>query len=251
MSAVVNYEKAMLDQPLGVREKFLGDPNRWRLVVDGVEYPPGTDFSFTSPPFGAVQSVVVLKPDGTPAFDRPIYTEAPHVHVVVWGEGADGRFYYGMVEQDRPHADQPGADNYGKDGHGPVRFLHLIMGFTEKAATGRFETPEAASLREAAQEGGTGSAVIAIEKYEPGHIASPSFTSTWGGVTAIQVDLEKLQTPIPDPNEPINGVFFIEGHDLLRIIKNGQNETGAFTGVCTSNSALLLHWANHPEQFPV
>lgn len=249
MSATVSYDGARQGQDLGLWQKFISDPNRWVLTVGGNEFPPGTDFSFASK-FGEVRSAVVLKDDGTPAFDRPEYTEAPFMQTIVWGKGEDGKYYFGMVDQARPHADAPGEEMRGIDGHEPVRFLHCIMGFNEKTATGKFETPEQAAAREAHEEGGAGSAVIATENYAPGHNPSPSFTPTWGGVAGVEVDLGKLQKPIPDPEEPINGVYFIEGGKLLSMLKSGQSEQGAYTGVSTSLSALMLHFAHHPEQFP-
>jgi hypothetical protein len=236
MSTTNSYAEAKSGQSDGKWKDFVENPNRWILKVGGKKFPPGTDFSFKSR-FGEVRSAVVMNDDGTPAFDRPEYVEAPFMQVVTWGKGSDGHYYYGMVDQERPHADQPGEHEI--DGHKPVRFFHVIMGFNEKAATGKFESTEQAAKREG------------VEVYKPGHNPSPSFTPTWGGVAAIEVDLEKLEKPVPDPQEPINGVYFIEGSKLLDIIKKGQSATGAYTGVCTSLSALLLHWAHHPEQFPV
>ncbi len=247
MSATLSYAKALEGQTAEVVKAFLENPNRWKAVIDGKEFPVGTDFMITSR-FGSVRSAVTMNADGTPAFDRPEYVEAPFVQVVTWGRGRDGKYYYGVVDQDRPPADQPG--NPGVHGHKPVRCRHVIMGFNEKAATGKFETPEDAAAREAHEEGGaTKSAVRAVVTYPFGHNPSPSFTPTWGDVVAVEVDLEKLEKPIPDPSEPINGVYFIEGSKLLEMIRHGQAD-GAYTGVCTSLSALMIHWAHHPEQFP-
>jgi hypothetical protein len=252
MSATVSYSDAKKLVPAGKWDdwlKFINDPNRWRLSVGDVEFPAGTDWSFKSR-FGEVKSAVVLKDDGTSAFDRPEYTEAPFMQTIVWGKGDDGLYYYGFVDQSRPHADEPGEERQGKDDHPAVRFFHCVMGFNEKAATGKFETPEQAAAREAHEEAGAGSAVIEVENYAPGHNPSPSFTPTWGGVVGVEVDLKKLQKPIPDPEEPINGLYFVEGGKLLAMIKKGRSDQNAYTGVSTSLSALLIHWAHHPEQFP-
>jgi hypothetical protein len=242
MSATVPYSQAKTNQS----HEVYG----WKLTVEGVEYPVGTDFSISSVR-GSVQSAVVLKNDGTPLFDRPVYTETPFAQVVIWGKGADGKFYFGMVEQERPHADMPGAENYGVNGHKPVRFLHVVMGFNEKSATGKFETPEETAKREAHEESGTSkSAVLNVETHPFGHNPSPSFTSTWGNVISMEIDLKKVGKPITDENESINGVYFIEAHRLLEMIAGGQSNTGAYTGVSTSLSALMIHFARHPEQFP-
>ncbi|MBI4120939.1 MAG: hypothetical protein HY457_01650 [Parcubacteria group bacterium] len=250
MSAVKSYALARACVSPAEWEKFINDPNRWQLTVDGKQLPKGTDFALTSK-FGEVRSAVVVGPDGKPSFDRPLYREAPFVQTVTWGLGADGRYYFGMVEQVRPHADMPGAEAYNVDGHKPVPFLHVIMGFSEKAATGKFETPEQAATREASEEGGASeSAVVGVEVYPVGHNPSPSFTPTWGAVVAVQVNLRKLEKPIPDPEEPINGVYFIEVGRLLAMVRSGKSDTGAYTGVSTSLSALFIHLAHHPEQWP-
>ena len=185
--------------------------------------------------------------DGSPKFDRPTYVEVPFAQAVVWGEGSDGRIYFAMVEQERPHADVPGK--YSENGHPAVLFSHVPMGFSAKNIAGRFETGVQTALREADEEAGTACAVVGVEDYGL-HNPSPSFTATWGGVAGIQVNLAKLGGPVPDPDEPIAGVYFVEASALLAMIVKGKSERGAHTGVATSLSALMIHFAHHPEHFP-
>ena len=224
--------------------------NTKNIEVIATKYSVGSVLCFISPK-GEVRLPVVAGAEGKPVFGRPGFREKPFVQVVLWAKGADRKVYFGMVEQERPQADMPGAENYAIDGHPPVRFLHIVMGSCERLPSGWFESPEQASMREACEEAGVSkSAVISVNVHPFGHNPSPSFTSTWGSVVSIQVDLEKLGQPIPSPDESINGVFFIEAGSLLKMIASGQSETGAYTGVSTSLSALMIHFAWHPEHFP-
>ncbi len=251
MSATWSYELALSRCTTEQEwDGFINNDRRWRLIVEEEEQPLGTDFRITSR-FGEVRSAVMMTPDRRPILDRPVYKETPFTQVVLWAKGTDNKIYFGMVEQERPHADEPGAENYGVNGHLPVQFLHVVMGFNEKSATGKFETDKQAAARESGEEAGVHeSAIIGVEIHPFGHNPSPSFTSTWGSVVSIQVDLGRIGQPIPNPQEPINGVFFIEAHKLLEMIAVGQSDTGAYTGVSTSLSALMIHFASHPEHFP-
>lgn len=246
MSATVSYAKARELLSADEWTSFIQNPNRWRIEVDGQQLPPGTDFAIRSK-FGAVMSAVVLQPNGA-SFDRPLYVEAPFGQHVLWYKADNGRIYFGLVEQPRPHADDP--EHPGADGHVPIRCLNVVMGFDEKTATGKFETPEEAARRETGQEAGTASAIIGSTEFLGVHNPSPSFTKQWGNVTSTQVDLKRLEKPIPDPDEPINGVYFIEAGELLKMIAGGTSEAGAYLNTCTSLSALLVHFAHHPDHWP-
>lgn len=245
MSATVPYAEARRRLSAEDWKNFVENPNRWGLKVGDQEFPPGTDFVFASR-FGEVRSAVVIQPGGA-SFDRPEYTEAPFMQTIVWGQ-KDGMVYIGMVEQARPHADEP--DKHGEDGHDPVLFMHCPMGFNEKAATGKFETPEEAAKREAGEEMGVRK-ILGTEKVLCGHNPTPSFTPTWGGVAFVQVDLDAIIPPEQSLEEPIAGTYFIEAGELLEMIASGKSPRGAYTGVSTSLSALMLFFAVHPEYFPL
>lgn len=244
MSAIIGYAQAQAKASAADWEAFIADPNRWRLTVNGEDFPPGTDFTFSSK-FGSVSSAVVMQ-SGKPAFDRPEYTEAAFVQAIVWGRKGD-HVYIGMVEQYRPHADQPGSP--GVDGHEPVLFMHCPMGFAEKAITGKFESAAEAAQRESGEEIGVRK-VLNVYTVPFGHNPSPSFTPTWGGVVLVEVDLDAIRQPEQPLNEPIAGTYFVEVGELLQTLAHGKSPRGAYSGVSTSLSALMLFFATYPQYWP-
>ena len=122
----------------------------WSVDINGVTFPTGTVARIWHPTFGSVEHDVVMKPDGTPAFDRPRYHEAPFGQTVLWGKGADGKTRLGFIAQERPHADAPGNKNYGKENQ-PVLFLTCVMGFKD-VMRGKVESDLAAARREVSEE---------------------------------------------------------------------------------------------------
>lgn len=211
----------------------------WRLIVNGAEMPHDAHWRVESR-FGSVELVVV---DGKTPFDRPEYREAPFAQAVVWGRDRQGKVRVALVDQRRPHADAPGQYLQPCE---PVLFRHVPMGFANKLVEG-FETGAEAAKREAGEEVGV-SKILSIVEVPFGHNPSPSFTPTWGGVAFIEVDLSQIIAPEENPNEPIEGRYWMLVADLLSAIKSGKSDdTGAYLGVATSLSALMLFFAHFPQ----
>ena len=104
----------------------------WKLRVrhlDGrvEELPNGTDWEAVSR-FGTVRSAVVTNPDGSPAFDRPRYDEAPNINAVAWGrDKKTGEIKIGIISQVRPH-----ADNVFEETDQPMTFESVPVGFMDE-----------------------------------------------------------------------------------------------------------------------
>ena len=253
MSAIVTYGEAKKLASPEDWQKFLdaknpkGMPYRWQLEVNGQPLPLGTDWAVTSP-FGTVCSAVALKSDGkTIDFDRPLYVESDFIQAIGFAIDDDGDCRIAMVEQLRPHADDP--DEGDADGHPPVLFRHCVMGFNDSKVKGMFESAAQAAARELGEEVGAFQP-IGQEMAPFGHNPSPSFTAKWGDVGFFQydwADILKLKKPEQSPDEEIMGRYWPKLQDLLGQIASGKSETGAYVNVSTSNSALLMFLAAHPE----
>jgi 8-oxo-dGTP pyrophosphatase MutT (NUDIX family) len=233
--------------------EFFTSPNRWRIVVD--EHLPqgaaGVDWKCVSR-FGSVESAVVLRPDGTLSFDRPLYREAPNVNCVVWGKDADGVARFAVIRQPRPHADDPEAPDPMKD-HDPVIFGQIPMGFLEaifgKGSAPRFENMRDAAVREAREEVGA-SVVLNVERPDcPWHNPNPTFVATWSDLHFVEVDIEALESVGRDRDELIYSVEFITFAELRKRIAEGKDEQGAVYRMCTANSAWFIFFCCHPELF--
>ncbi len=219
------------------------------------EGPDGTqttckDFRVSSP-YGSVESAVVVNEEGAPIFDRPIYREAPNVHAVVYGRDTEGKIRAAVISQPRPHADdptQPGND------HPPVVFGQTPMGFllSKIAGNGNIvptETGAVGAVREAGEETG---AQVVIKVTQPKYAfinPNPTFVATWGELYFIEVDLSRIERLKPDHTEPIFSAEYLPVPELLRRIREGQDEKGAVYRMGVSLGDWMIFFATHPEFF--
>ncbi|MEK7612694.1 MAG: NUDIX domain-containing protein [Patescibacteria group bacterium] len=248
MAATVSYTAALAGQPVEVAEKFLSDPNRWKVTVAGKVQPIGTDVVIEGR-FGSIKTAVVMNADGTPSFDKPIVYEAPATNIVAWGIGKDGKARIGVIRQPRPHADDP--LNQWKDGHAPVVIGQLPMGYLDKLAGGKFETPEAGAVREVGEETGA-TAVLNVERPKcPWHNPNPTFVGSWTDLLFVKVDLDKVEALKADHSEPIYSAEYIPVPELLRRIREGRDAESAYYRMATANSLWFVFFATHPELWEV
>ena len=221
----------------------------WSVDINGVTFPTGTVARIWHPTFGSVEHDVVMKPDGTPAFDRPRYHEAPFGQTVLWGKGADGKTRLGFIAQERPHADAPGNKNYGKENQ-PVLFLTCVMGFKD-SVRGKVESDLAAARREVSEEVAKKALILSEWEHLNGHNPSPSFTSTWGAATALQVDLASLVDADDDPAEPIAGRFWLTVSEWKMAVAFGYLKLAdgrkAYTCYDVSVATVQMFLCAHPE----
>lgn len=248
MSAIRSYEDALRGQPKSVTKAFLDNPDRWKIIIDGNEMPQGTDVEISSP-YGSFKTAVVMNEDGTPGFDRPIVYEAPGTSLVAWGRAKDGTVRIAVILQQRPHADDP--KNQWKDNHVPVVFGQTPMGYLDKLTGGKLETPEAGAVREAGEEAGA-TAVLRTERPKcPWQNANPTFVGSWMDLVFVEVDLSKVEELKFDKKEPIYSAEYVTVPELLRRIREGKDEKGAYYRMGISNSIWLIFFATHPELWDV
>jgi hypothetical protein len=208
----------------------------------------GLDTRIASPRFGTVETAVVVNDKGEPQFDRPFYQEAPCGQFPVWGYGADGKVRFGLIVQARPHADAPGPENFGKPNE-PVFFLTCSMGFRDQIR-GKLETELVTARREVTEE--IGKAVILSEwKHSIGINPSPSFTSTWVDICALQVDLSTVIPAKHDPAEMIAGRYWLSVAEYLKAVAVGFFTTPegkvAYPAFGSSNCAMFAFLCAHPR----
>ncbi len=232
-----------------VLKQFPDFKHGWSVDINGVTQPSGTVARIWHPTFGSVEHDVVMKPDGTPAFDRPRYHEAPFGQTVLWGRGADGKVRLGFIAQERPHADAPGNDSYGKE-NAPVMFLTCVMGFKD-SIRGKVESDLAAARREVSEEVAKEALILSEWVHVTGHNPSPSFTSTWGAANALEVDLASLVEADVDPNEPIAGRYWLRIAEWKMavamgyfILKDGKK---AYTCYDVSVATIQMFLSAHPD----
>lgn len=244
MAATKSYRDALAEMSDEARSKFLKNPNRWKIEVGGFLQPPGTDVRISSP-FGEVRTVVVMNDDGTPAFDRPDYREAPATNLVVYGIEDDGTVKIAALSQYRPHADDP--FNQGVDGHKAVLIGQVPQGFLDKMGGGKLETPEEGGLREAGEEAGA-QGFISVERPKiPWQNNNPSHERGWIDVLFIKVDLKRIEALRHDKKEPIYAANYVTVKELFRLIREGRGEDGALFRACNSNSTWMIFFATYPE----
>ena len=248
MAATKSYQEALAALSEDDREKFLSNPNRWRVLINGEALPPGTDVRIEGR-FGSAETVVVMHNDGTPNFDRPNYAEAPATNIVGWGRDADGEVRMAVIRQPRPHADQLGQPS--TDGHAPVLFGQVPMGFLDKVLGGDFETPEEGATHEMQEETGA-TAILRIERpMVPWQNPNPSFVKSWVHLLFVEVDLQKVEALKASRSEPIYSAEYVTVDVLLERIRVGRDEHGAEYRSAISNSIWLIFFATHPELFRV
>lgn len=241
MSATTRYSEIAL----GLKARFLdkqSSANRWRLSINGAPIPIGTDWKAESP-FGSIETAVVLKPDGSPAFDRPVSREAPNVNIIAWGRDNRGEVKIGIIRQPRPHADDPVSRQ--KAGHAPVLFGQIPMGFIDRG-----EGLERAAARETEEETGA-SAVLRVRRpKQPFHNPNPTHIASWSDLLFVEVDLDKIAAIRANSDEVILSVDYISIKELLSRVANGLDEAGAYYRMCTANSALFIFFCTYPELWP-
>lgn len=220
--------------------------NNWILEVNGKQLPPGIDWRVKSR-FGSIEPAVVVDNNGNPLFDKPSYSEAPGVVIVVWGRDAVGEVKIAVIHQPRPHADDPEDVSSSKE----VVFGQLPMGFLDKlVGKEEMEHFTDAAKREAGEEAGA-SVIRAVETPAcPYQNASPSFVRTWSNICFIEVDLQKIVERKEDATEPIYKVEYISVKELIRRVREGKAD-GAVYRMATANSLWFIFFCCHPELFVV
>ncbi len=219
----------------------------WTLRVkhlDGriEELPPGTDWEAISR-FGSVRSAVVANPDGSPAFDRPRYDEAPNINVIAWGKDKKGEIRIGIISQARPHADNVFDTKDTK----PMVFEQVPMGFLDKVVgrdqIERLEHAGEGAVREAGEETGVFSVKdISYPEY-PNNYPNPTFVGTTSNVVFVEVDLDQIDKHKIDRSEQIFSAEYIPLRKLLEDIEKGKTERG-YARMSISNSVILMFLSN-------
>lgn len=231
-------------------DAFAENADRWTHEGPNGARTKCEDFRASSP-YGSVASAVVVDEKGRPIFDRPVYYEAPNVHAIVYGRDTDGKIRVAVISQPRPHADdpmQPGND------HPPVIFGQTPMGFLLSKIAGNgnivpIETGAAGAMREAGEEAGV-QVVISVTQPKYPHInPNPTFVATWSEVYFLEVDLHQIRRLKPDHAEPIFSAEYLTVPELLRRIREGQDEKGAVYRMGVSLGDWMIFFATHPEFF--
>ncbi len=232
---------------------FEGRPTdvSWTLTVrhlDGriEKLPAGTDWEAVSR-FGVIRSAVVTNPDGSPAFDRPRYDEAPNVNIVAWGKDKKGKVKVALISQSRPHAD----NEFEPENTEPMIFEQIPMGFVDKVIgkdqMERFEHAHEAATRETQEETGAIAVLdIACPEYSK-HYPNPTFIGTNSDLVFVEVDLTQIDKMKMDRTEPIFNADYVPVSEVLADIKKGKTDRG-YARMCTANSAILIFLAGL-EQF--
>ncbi len=215
----------------------------WKLRVKHLngeieEFEPGTDWEAISR-FGRVTSAVVTNPDGSPAFDRPRYDEAPNINAVAWGQDKKtGEVKIGIITQARPH-----ADNVFEDSDEPMMFESVPMGFMQKIVgkddIERLEHKGEAAAREVMEEAGAQAVLDIVHPEYGSHYPNPTYTGTTSEVVFIKVDLDNIDKMKTDKSELIYKVDYIPLKQVLADIKAGKTERG-YARMATSNSVILM-----------
>lgn len=216
----------------------------WTLRVrhlDGSieEMPQGTDWEAVSK-FGAVRSAVVTNPEGSPAFDRPRYDEAPNINVIAWGKDKNGEIRIGMISQARPHADNV----FDTEDNKPMVFEQIPMGFLDKVIgkdqVERLEHASEGATRETGEE--TGATVVKDVSYPeyPNNYPNPTFVGTTSNVVFVEVDLDQVDKHKIDRSEQIYSAEYIPLRKLLSDIEKGKTERG-YARMSISNSVILMY----------
>lgn len=231
------------------------DDLNWRLTVrtpDGQvqQLPPGTDWFATSR-FGKVEDVVVINADGSPAFNRPRYHEAPNTNSVAWGfDPITGDVKIAMLTEERPHALHPTNPELSeslKFGQVPMGFKDKIIG---KGLVEEFESAEEGAIRELGEETGLRTILAKVRPAFPFHNPNPTFVATWSELVFIQVNLDKIEEQRLGKSEMIYKAEYLTVSELFNRIKQGQTEDGAIYRACTSLSILMIFFCTFPQFLP-
>jgi hypothetical protein len=224
----------------------------WILLVtlpDGriQEFPPGTEWKATSR-FGKVEDVVVINADGSPAFNRPRYHEAPNTNMVAWGhDPKTGDVRIAMLTEERPHALHPSDSSLNealKFGQVPMGFKDKIIG---KDLIEEYESAIQGAIRELGEETGARTIISVYEPTFPFHNPNPTFVATWSELVFVQVNLEKIEEKKLGKNEMIYKAEYLTIPELLNRIRQGQTQDGAIYRACTSLSILMIFFATFPH----
>ncbi len=201
------------------------------------EFSFGVDWEAVSK-FGAVRSAVVTNPDGSPAFDRPRYDEAPNINAVVFGKDERGRIMVAIISQGRPH-----ADNVFEEDTEPMIFESIPMGFMNKIMGNdqleRLEHAGEAAARESMEESGVQVVKDILYPEYPQHYPNPTFVGTTSNVVFVEVDLKTIDKMRVDRKELIFSAEYISLSQLLRDIEAGKTERG-YARMATTNSVILM-----------
>lgn len=202
------------------------------------ELPHGTDWEATSR-FGSVRSAVITNPDGSPAFDRPRYDEAPNINAVAWGrDKKTGEIKIGIISQARQH-----PDNVFEDTDEPMVFESVPVGFIDKIVgkdqVEKLEHAGDAAAREALEE--TGALAVKDISYPeyPEHYPNPTFVGTSSSVVFVEVDLNEIDKMKIDRSEQIFKADYIPLSQVLKDIQAGKTDRG-YARMATSNSVILM-----------
>lgn len=188
----------------------------WVLEVDR------NHWKCASPKFGSVEYAVTTDQKGNPAWDRPVYCEAPHIITVPWYKPMFGPLEIGLIMEERIH--------------GGGKFWGVPRGFLNPD-----EAPEAAARREAGEE--AGARVVRSSHFLGPLNPNPTFVATTGPVIALEVDRARLSKIAPDRQEKIYKVAFFPRQKLNRAIISGEYQGGKFTdGVSLAAIAKFLAW---------
>ncbi len=188
----------------------------WKLEIDR------SHWKCQSERYGSVEYAVTTDAAGMPAWDRPVYREAPHVFAVPWYKPMYGPLEIGLILEERVH------------GGGP--FWGVPRGFLNPG-----EEADAAALREAGEEAGV--RVVKGVHYLGAINPNPTFIATTGPVIALELDKARLMSAAPERTEKIYRVQFFPRQKLNRAILKGEHSGGRFSdGASLAAIYMFLAW---------
>jgi 8-oxo-dGTP pyrophosphatase MutT (NUDIX family) len=194
--------------------------------------------------WGAHEVRVAVHPDGTPDFDRVIYSEAPGMCAVLYGRDRDGGYHIGIIEEARPFADN--LD--GTPADPPLRFGQpAVMGVLDRiigsGGASALESAEDGAVREAMEEAGI-TGVLGVRRlgYQNPNAA---ICATWDHLLEIEVDLDQVGTTT-GREARIHQAHYLPVREVLHRIALGDHDGVNYRAAVPGN-AFLVWLANHTE----
>ena len=197
----------------------------------------GADWEATSA-FGTVKSRVMVDPQGSPLFDRPVYAEAAGAEIVVWGYDEHRNVRIALLSIER----QVPLDSENPESNAAVYFAEIPMGFRDDAESG-----EEAAAREAKEETGATVVLQVTQPVCPFLNQDPTIFETSPQVFFVEVDLNQVSASRQDPGERILQVNWLTIPELWAAILQGKLEDGSFLRAGNTLGALLMFLAHHQE----
>jgi len=209
------------------------------VTLAQAEWPEGREPTWLPTPegdgfegkYGSVRRFVVTDDKGSARFDIPIYTEASHANIVLYGYHPRG-VKIGLINVECPMAGCVDVND-------TPRFWRVLRGFVNRG-----EDVLQTIRRILAEKAG----VVDHRGFEKiGEInPNPSYFNSSGPVFAVQVDLNAVCEIAPTCGEKISKVRFFFAHEIRGIISRGEHE-GALSSDAVSFMALMQFFCYYPS----